>query len=317
MNMNTRTNRLIHFVKIMFPPIVFVPLSLCNFFAVYLASQIIGGADRLIVSTRAWAGAISILLFLFLFRLYDEVKDAEHDVRMAKDGDSRYTNRPIVTGEVNLKDIIFLRTIVQATLIAMNIFLGYPLPVLGFVMLFVVTWFSSKWFFWPACKNNLLLAFVTHNPLAFLFLVYAFGFYAADFKLTALNIDYVILLVGLWLNTSLWEISRKIRLPQAETKYQTYSMMLGFKNAVILTIFITVSIIVSLSYIAFKYHFNILFPFILYAAGIILIGRCIALLISPSVGRTKLESSSIILVMTVFIGMVSILVITYYFSYLF
>jgi hypothetical protein len=38
-------------------------------------------------------------------------------------------------------------------------------------------------------------------------------------------------IVGLWLPFAAWELSRKIRVPEDETSYRTYSKVLGWKVA--------------------------------------------------------------------------------------
>jgi 4-hydroxybenzoate polyprenyltransferase len=218
----------------MFPPLVTVPFGLASFFTTYLALQALAGGGPVRLGTRAWAGAASFVLFMLLFRVYDELKDLEHDRRLAAAGDPRYRDRPLVTGRLLASDLVVLRWTVTAALLAVNLPLGAPLPLVGFAVAFVLIWLSFHWYFSPAISRNLLLAFATHNPLNLMLHGYAACVFAADFGARTLPRGAAPLLTGMWLLVATWELSRKIRLPEQETEYQTYSSMLGWKTAALL-----------------------------------------------------------------------------------
>ena len=101
------------------------------------------------ITLPSMAGAFSIVLFSLLMRIYDEMKDAEADIRLGRAGDPRYKDRPIVTGAVTMDDLVVLRWMTTALLIVINAPLG-QWPLIGFAVLFLVTWLSFKWFFWPS-----------------------------------------------------------------------------------------------------------------------------------------------------------------------
>jgi hypothetical protein len=231
--MSSRVSRITVYLQAMFPPLVLLPASAASFLALHLALQALG--DPSIVerplgfSWRMLAGILSLFLFQLLLRVYDELKDAETDIRLGKAGDPRYADRPIVTGAITVEDLDALRRWVIASLFLLNLFLGYPLPLFAFLAVFFLCWLSFKWFFWPAISKNLLLAFATHNPLSLAIGLYVVALYVAEVPGHRPFGGWLwLLLVGLWLPVAAWEIGRKVRLPADETDYDTYSKRLGW-----------------------------------------------------------------------------------------
>ncbi|MBI3268952.1 MAG: hypothetical protein HYZ53_08015 [Planctomycetes bacterium] len=228
-----RALRLLSYLNAMFPPAVLVPAAIGNFLAVHFALQALAApAVALTLTWRMALGALSSVLFMLLMRVYDELKDADTDLELARAGDPRYTDRPVVTGKVTLADLRALRWGVTAVLFAANAALAHPVPIAAFAVSFLMTWLSFKWFFCPAISRNLLLAFVTHNPLSIVLGAYVVAVYAADFGAAGLSWEQVaLLLVGMWAPVAAWETSRKVRVPEDETVYPTYSKLLGWRVA--------------------------------------------------------------------------------------
>jgi 4-hydroxybenzoate polyprenyltransferase len=227
----TRAGRIARFLNHVFPPAVYVPSSLASFASFYLSLQAFAGTAPLRLGWRALAGAATVLLFGLLLRLYDELKDIESDLRLGRSGDPRFKDRPIVKGQVHVDDIIALRWGVTVVLLAINLPLGFPWPSLAFVIVFVLTWLSFRWYFVPAISKSLLLAFLSHNPLALAIAGYVIALYCSDFGTGGLTPWVYPLLGAAWFPVAAWETSRKIRTPSDETDYQTYSKVLGWKAA--------------------------------------------------------------------------------------
>jgi len=226
-----RAGRIGLYVNRMFLPAVTVPYLLSYALAAHFGLQALAGRAPLQLTLRACAAAVSVFLFGLLLRVYDELKDADSDRALAAAGDPRYRDRPIVTGEVTEEDLRTFRNLLILALFALNLPLGFPFAVPGFLAAFAVVWLSSRWFFWKAISRHLLLAFATHNPIPLVLLGYVGAIYTQDFGTTGLGSHDVLLLVGLWLPWSAWETSRKIRIPEDETSYQTYSKILGLHVA--------------------------------------------------------------------------------------
>src|SRR5947209_3882721 len=93
----------------MFPPWVMLPMAAIHFLAIELAAQALAGKEPLVVSWRSLAGTLGVVFFSLALRVQDELKDQETDLRLARAGDPRYAQRPIVTGRVLAKDLVLLR----------------------------------------------------------------------------------------------------------------------------------------------------------------------------------------------------------------
>jgi len=298
-----RFRRIGCYIREMFPPAVYVPAGIAFFAAVYFCMQALERPGPLTISPRAVAGALTTLLLLFLLRVYDDLKDVETDLRFAQVGDPRYAYRSLVTGRVKVSDVALLRWIVTAVLVAINVPLGFSLPMLVFGIVMLVYWLSYRWFFWPAVRQNLLLAFITHNPTLSL----ALGLYAAavaigEFGSTARASTVLILLIGMWLPLSAWETSRKIRTREQETEYVTYTKLLGY-SAVLLPVAFASGSALCLSYVGLAIKLSWLFPALLFAAAGVLVVACMRFLIFPSAAHAKLQTYSELYLLAAWVGL--------------
>lgn len=285
----SRARRIVSYLGEMFPPLVYVPFGLASFFATYLALQRLVGVEALRVPPRAWGGAATFVLFMLLFRVYDELKDAETDRRLAAAGDPRYRDRPLVTGRILESDLVTLRWIVTAALLAVNLPLGSPQPLITFFVTFLLTWLSFHWYFFPAISRNLLLAFVTHSPLNLVLHTYAVSVFASDFRPREMPPEVVPLVTGMWLIVAAWELSRKVRLPEQETEYQTYSSVLGWRVAALLPGIAGATSALLLARVARAAGVDMVWLAPLAIAALVLVARCLLLRFRPTPGRARLQ----------------------------
>src|SRR5207249_3666208 len=86
-----------------------------------------------------------------------------------------------------------------------------------------------------------------------------------------------------------WEVSRKIRAPENETSYQTYSRVLGWRSAALLPALFASGSAVSLLFVARAARLGILFPILIVAASGIVIFRCALFRLAPSRSRADLK----------------------------
>lgn len=233
----SRLDRIRTYLALMFPPAVMIPASLVGFLSLHFGLQALGEPSivegELAVTWRMLLGSLSLLGFQLLLRVYDELKDVETDLALGKAGDPRYAERPVVTGLVQVPDIEALRDWVTWALIGVNLLIAVPQTFAVFLVVYGLCWMSSRWFFWPAVSRSLVLAFVTHNPLSLAIGLYVVAVYGGEFT-TDLPLPWgwtALLLVGLWFPVAAWEVARKVRLPDDETDYETYSKVLGWRVA--------------------------------------------------------------------------------------
>jgi 4-hydroxybenzoate polyprenyltransferase len=161
----------------------------------------------------------------------DEIKDRETDLQL-------FSHRPLPSGRVQERDIIFSLKGVIAGYMAINLF--SPETLWMALMVLAYTFLMFRYFFIPTVlKRNLLLNLATHNPIVPIMLIYVLALFAADHGLGPgdLSWNYVcILVVMYWTMFFAWEISRKIRSAEEEDDYVTYSKIFGPIGAVSLAL---------------------------------------------------------------------------------
>ena len=299
----SRVRRIVRYVRRMAPPAAVIPFGAGLFLAVYFSLQALAGVAPLQLTWRAGPAMLTMIVFVVLLRVYDELKDVESDLRLARAGDPRYVDRPIAKGEITIADLQLLRWLLTGVLIAANLPLGVPFPLAGFAVAFVLTWASFKWFFYPSMKNNLLLAFATHNPLALVMAGYVVGVYVADFGPIGLGGQTVLLLVGLWMPVAAWETSRKVRIPEDETTYQTYSVLLGWRVAALVPVLFVTASVACLVAIAGPMSLGPVYAALLVSAAAVPTGACVLFRVAPTRRRARLRPYVELYVAAVSIGL--------------
>lgn len=181
-----------------------------------------------------FVGSLSLVLFVYLFRCFDEVKDYATDK-------INFPERPLPAGVLSLLDFYILQASVVALLIVLNLgFTFQSSTKIGFAIVLLFTLFASRWFFaenW--IRPSLPLALLTHNPVVYLYQIYVLSFYS-------LQQDILFSRAGLFLLSfavtgTAWEISRKIRGTTEEDTYTTYSKIWGRSLPLILVFLLLVS----------------------------------------------------------------------------
>jgi len=280
-DVSSRPVRIWRYLLAMFPPHFMVLSGVAKFYAVYFSLQALASGESVHVTLPSLIGAVSIVLFSLLMRIYDEMKDAEADIRLGHAGDPRYKDRPIVTGAVTMEDLVALRWVTTALLVVVNVPIG-RWHLVGFAVLFLVAWLSFKWFFWPEISESLLLAFLTHNPISLVFGGYIVAVYAGDFGIHSINAWSLLLLLVFWAPLGAWETSRKIRAPEDETDYQTYSQVFGWKLAPFVPIAFIVLATTSMILLSQQMGLSWIFPVVVMVASMVPVYRCIAFRVSPN-----------------------------------
>jgi 4-hydroxybenzoate polyprenyltransferase len=277
-----RAARLALYLGQMFPLQQMLPYALFHFFAIWFTLQALSGALVVQITWTSVRGAATVMLFLLLMRLYDELKDAATDIALGRSGDPLYRDRVLVTGAVRLEDVKWLRWAVTAALIALNLWPARGWGAFAFWIVFAVTWFSFNWFFWPPMSRYLLVAFLTHNPISLLLGAYVAALFADRFGSDRIAASAIPLLVGLWLPLATWETSRKVRAPTDETSYQTYSRVLGWKTAAVVPAVFAIGSTVALAIVARDAGLSLVFSAAIVAACGVVAIQCVRFRLAPS-----------------------------------
>ena len=203
----------------MYPPIPAFLVSVSSFFSLYFLSAVLRD-EPLQVSGASLAGALTIFLFLLFLRVSDEWKDREVDKLL-------FPTRPLPSGRVLLSDLKVLLGGVCILMVILNIF--WTNALLPFLLLFGYGWLMFFYFFIPQIiSKSLLWALLTHNPSVLCMNLYVLSI-SSPFTPTTL-----LLALLFWLPALAWELSRKIRAPEEETEYQTYSKIFGYRGATLI-----------------------------------------------------------------------------------
>lgn len=308
---STRLTRLNIFFTERFPIVTNAGAGLITFLAIYGGLQVMSGS-AVSFTTTAWVGMISSILFLLLLRVYDELKDVETDLRLGALGDPNFKDRPIVTGEIKVEDLHFLRWVVTGTLFVLHIPYWGKLPFYSFLVLFVLCWLSFKWFFVPSIKSNIVWALVTHNPLVLVQALYITSLYIYDYGTGHLQLQHAALIIGLWLPLTIWETSRKIRLPEDETEYQTYSSVLGWRTATKLPLILIVVSTLCVFFVLHAINTSLLLVMGFMLAAAFVGSRYLSLLIKPASYKANLRPVAEVYVGASNIAIITALVLQYF-----
>jgi hypothetical protein len=277
----TRVGRLRVYLNRTFPPLVTGPYFVIYALGCYLGLDALAGHAPVRVGWQIACGAISSCLFGFLLRVWDDLKDTAADIRLAASGDARYRERPAVTGEVRMEDLRWFGIVLSVSLLALNLPFVNTVAFPVFLVTYLIWWLSARWFFWPRISRSLLLALITHNPMLLLLLGYVLALYVGIHGVSGLKIEVVYLLLGLWWPWTAWETSRKIRIPEDETAYETYSQIFGRAAPLVPAAFVIGSS-VSLSLYAQAISLPWIYPAVLAGTACVVLLACLRFLVRPS-----------------------------------
>lgn len=199
-------------------------VSVIIFFEIYFLILLNFGVTNFSFGVEEFVGAYTVFAFLLLLRIADDLKDYETDKIL-------FPERPLADGRVHKKDILFLLGVTSGLAFLLNVMymnnLGF------FFLLYTYGFFMSMWFFQKAkIENSLPLALVTHNPVQMVLNIYIISFTLIKYNLPWAKPHVFLAALTLYFPALIWEISRKIRAPQEETEYTTYSKLFGVQRTV-------------------------------------------------------------------------------------
>lgn len=211
-----------------FPLHVSVPVSFFGFFGFYFLLQQLLGLEPLAITPRSLMGAVTLTAFSLLMRVLDEFKDLDSD-RLY------FPDRPVPAGRIELRDLKRLGWGLLALMVALN--LGGGVALWAFLLLMAYAGLTYKYFFVPELHlRSLPLTLATHAPLTAFSLLYVLAVGMDDFHLSFSAIPAAAWwgIPMFWLLVICWETSRKIRVPEQEDGYSTYSKVYGPRGAAVL-----------------------------------------------------------------------------------
>lgn len=239
--------RLHVYFKEMYPIIPRLILGFIVFLEIYFIILLNYGVKEFEIGIQEVIGGFTVFSFLLFLRIADDFKDYETDLKLFKD-------RPLPSGRVKKKDLAICLAVTIGITIALNVAFMNNFPF--FIFLYFYGFLMSMWFFQKSkIQKKLPLALVTHNPVQMILNVYIISFTCIKYGLNWVSLTCFLTAWTLYFPALIWEIARKIKAPEEETDYTTYSKLFGYQKA---TNFICILTLVDiLTNILLVYKLNI------------------------------------------------------------
>jgi 4-hydroxybenzoate polyprenyltransferase len=270
--------------------------------------QVAAGATTWVIDVRTVAAAAIAFCTSLLMRTYDEIKDIDTDLRLANCGDARFQQRPLARGWIVPADLFALRRVALflfagACMFALSVADDRVAVAVAALTLLLALWLSSRWFFWPRVQRDLVLALVTHNPIAGLVGLAAL----AQLHGEANPLLWAALVGCAWFPLTTWETARKLRAPADETDYETYSKRLGVWGAAALTSVFAVASVVCLLIVAWHVGAPPWFYALSAAAVAAFVGFAVRYVAAPRANTANLRPLAELLMLVVHVGLLVLL----------
>lgn len=223
--------RLSVYFKEMYPILPRFLLGLIIFGEIHFIILLNAGIRTFRLGLQELIGGFTVFSFLLWLRIADDFKDYELDLRL-------FPHRPLPSGRVYKKDLAVFVTILIAVTVLLN--LCFMNNFGFFLFLYIYGTLMSLWFFSKKkIQKSLPLALVSHNPVQMIMNVYIISFTCFKYGLTLFTWVNFLAAWTLYFPALIWEISRKIRAPEDETEYVTYSRLFGYKKPVQFVLILT------------------------------------------------------------------------------
>lgn len=250
--------RLAIYFKEMYPPLSRLFVALLIFLQVYFLLLLNHGIGTFHFSHREAIGVVTIFVFLLLLRIADDFKDYKTD-------QVNFPHRALPSGKVKKSDLIYVIVLAIAVVFILNLF--FMPNILWFLILFTYGALMSVWFFQRhRIQSNLIMALITHNPVQFVLNFYVISFVVETYSLPFLSWQSILVTFTMYFPVLAWEVSRKIRAPEAETQYTTYSKVMGVKGS---TRVVVIAVVLDLlTNVILLWHINLPFAILMVLNGL-------------------------------------------------
>ena len=229
--------RLNIYFKEMYPIIPRLLLGFMVFLEIYFIVLLNSGVTDFRLGIQEVVCGFTVFSFLCWLRIADDFKDQEQDKLL-------FPHRPLPSGRVTKKDLtIFVSILIAVTLVLNLMFMN---NFLFCVILYTYGSLMAIWFFQKhKIQKSLPLALVTHNPVQMIMNIYIISFTVIKYGVKPFTLTNVLAAFTLYFPALIWEITRKIRAPQDETEYVTYSKLFGYQKATNFALLVTLIDIVT------------------------------------------------------------------------
>lgn len=287
------------YLKEMFP----IPQRLIYSMLMYISFAIIASKIHSVTLDAAspihFIGIINVFTILLILRLMDELKDKDLD-------EDLFSERPLPSGRVWESDISFSLIALIVLFITINVFNWITLLAALTVLCYTLLMF--RYFFIPKIlRRYLLLNLATHNPVIPIIIIFLWIMFGAqnDLPLSSLFNHYsVLLIVWFWSLLFSWEITRKIKSPEEENEYVTYSQLFGYIGAAVIAAVVqTLTFIISI-YFFLIFDLSWFYVLTVTFAYIIVISGHVRFIHIPNSSTSKLKYFTEAYILTLFLAVI-------------
>lgn len=268
----------------MFPVQKNLPTAAVMFFGIACFISLTTG-QRVIFDLSTVHAIFSVFISLLLMRTFDELKDEDIDKAV-------FPERPLVTGKVLYNDVRILCVISLLLFSLMNLGQGSVTDAAFVLVVFaVLSW--QWWLFAARVSSSFTLTFITHQPIVSLLVTYIYCIILRQNSLD-LQIDKLLpVAITFWLPFIAWEIGRKIRAPEQENEYLSYTKRWGTRRAVyiLMTIWLVTSVAIVL-YAMTAMPFYVLYFGLYVALTLFCIVTALRFIANPSVRTNQLKTAA-------------------------
>jgi len=280
-------NRIVVYFTERFPFFLYFFLVVILYLSMSILAQLLSGNNP-VIDKYTMVGIVSNFFVMLLIRTFDDLKDVALDNEI-------FPDRPVSRGAVLLSDVKILAVFSFVILVLVNVLFAPKTLVLFSVML-IYALLTFKWFFAEKLHiDNPKIAMITHQPLPIIIMFFLLHTALASGSVyDVFTYKHLLLLLVFALPITAWEVSRKIKAPINENKYETFSKIFGVKTAVLIPIVlysIAGFISIWLSIIV-KFHFS--YSIIIVSYLLFLIVNFLRFYFNPTPKNNNLQKTAMI-----------------------
>ena len=208
----------------MYPILPRLLLAIIVFCEIYFIILLNNGITDFDIGIQEIIGGFTIFGFLMWLRIADDFKDYETDKKL-------FPKRALPSGKVKKSDLMLICLFIEIVIIILNFLFMNNL--IFFLVLYLYGFLMSEWFFQKSkIQPSLPLALITHNPVQMFVNLYIISFTCIKYNLKFITLTNILALWTLYFPALIWEVSRKIKSPEEENDYTTYSKLFGYKKSI-------------------------------------------------------------------------------------
>ena len=247
----------------------------------YLLTVIVGGRTVGRIGIAEATLGLTLFVFLLNLRIADDFKDLATDRTL-------FPDRTLPSGRTKKSDLIAVLVVADVVVVALNVI--FVRNHIVFAILIAYGVLMSFWFFQRyRIQHSLILAVVTHNPVQLIMNLYVITYACTRYDIPLLSWNNLLILVTLYFPGLVWEVARKVRAPEDETEYVTYSKLFGLRRMVVFVAGIMLIDVVTTILLIRQVYWWAAFP--VAAVYIWLVSECVRFVRNPR--RRKLITSVI------------------------